>query len=326
MSHLNRRDWFAFLAYISLAVSLGFTDHRVRRFADHVVTEYIPAVVSGHAEAPARYRVLAPWLLDAVTRASGGPAMIVFLSFRLTVIYAALVVTHLYLRRWYSATAALGGTALLAALLPLTFTNSWAHPDSMVELALFTAGCWAIASRRDWWFLLLLALASLNRETSGFLLVLYTWNRLAVSRSPETLARVGTCLLAWIGIFAGLRWWRGFDHYAYWMLPANLGSFVPLPSNYDPYVRVSGYLWLVLALPLLGFAALGVRLAGRASFRAQAAGVAVLLLAVGFLISSVIESRIFVPLLPLLLPAALAGLGAGEAPDEAAAPAPHPSS
>ena len=42
----------------------------------------------------------------------------------------------------------------------------------------------------------------------------------------------------------------------------------------------------------------------------RALGVACLLLATGVTISSVIESRIFTPLLPLLLPAALAGLGA----------------
>jgi hypothetical protein len=318
MPNVRRIDWYAFLIYVSVAVSLGFTDHRVRRFAEYVVTEYIPAVVGGHADAPARYRVLAPFLLDAAIRASGGHAMLVFLALRLAVIYAALVVTHLYLRRWYTGGTAFAGTVLLAALLPLTFTNSWAHPDSMVELALFAAACWAIAGGREAWFLGLLIVASLNRETSGFLLVLYAWNRLAASRSMPTLARVAANAGVWLAIFVGLRWLRGFVHYSYWMLPANVASIVPLPANFDPYVRISGFMWLVLTLPLLGLAVSGARRAGWSSFMAQSVGVGVFLLVVGFLISSVIESRIFVPLLPLLLPAALAGMGTGVIPDAAA--------
>lgn len=309
MSFLTRTDRKAFLIYLSLAVALGFTDHRVRRFADFVVTTYVPAVVDGSAEAPGRYRVLAPFVIDAATDVTGAPALIVFLVLRLVFIYAALVTTHVYLRRWYSSGSSLAGTAVAAAMLPLTFTNSWAHPDSMVELVLFTAGCAAIAARREGWYLALLLLAALNRETSGFLLALWAWHRLAGDRTRAMIFRVSAVAAGWFAVYAGLRWFRGFVHYEYWMLPTNLSALVPLPANYDPYVRVSGYMWLILSVPLLAFAAAGARRVGWSTLIGRAIGVAGLLLVVGFTISSVIESRIFTPLFPLLIPGALAGLG-----------------
>jgi cyanate permease len=93
------------------------------------------------------------------------------------------------------------------------------------------------------------------------------------------------------------------------MLPTNLASLMPLPANFDPYVRVSGYMWLILTIPLMTFAVHGVRQTGWSSYFGRAVCVAASLLVVGFAISSVIESRIFTPLFPLLLPAAMAGLG-----------------
>jgi hypothetical protein len=309
MADVKRSDWYAFALYVSLAVAVGFTDHRVRRFAEFVVSTYVPEVVQGTADAPSRYRVLAPFVIDAATRTSTVPPLITFLVLRLLCIYAGLVATHVYLRRWYAPAFALLGTTLLAALLPLTFTNSWAHPDSMVEIVLFTAGCAAVVAKRDGWFLALLMLAALNRETSAFLLLLWAWQRLASERSMSMLRRIAFVGSAWVAVFVGLRWIRGFATYDYWMLPTNLASLIPLPDNFDPYVRVSGYMWLVLTIPLMSFAVVGVRQTGWSSYFGRAVWVAASLLLVGFTISSVIESRIFTPLFPLLLPAAMAGLG-----------------
>ena len=53
--------------------------------------------------------------------------------------------------------------------MPLTYTNSWPHPDHIPELALFTLACLAVARGHDGWFAAALIVASLNRETSAFL-------------------------------------------------------------------------------------------------------------------------------------------------------------
>ena len=305
-----RANWRTLLLYLGMAIALSFTDHRMRRFPDYVVTTYIPQVVQGNADAPGRYRVLVPFVVDTLTRATGGSPMIVFLAVRLCLLYAALLATHRLLQNWFTPLIATGGTGLLAALLPLTYTNSWAHPDSVVELLLLAAGCALIVSKRDGWFAVVLVAAAFNRETSAFLLLLWAWERLAESRSWPMLIRVAGVGSAWWAVFLGLRWVRGFASYEYWMLPRNIAAFVPLPDNFDPYVRISGLLWLCLAVPLLVLAAAGVKRMGWSSYFGRTTIVAGSLLVTGFLISSVLESRIFVPLLPLLIPPALVGLGA----------------
>lgn len=306
---MTRRDWYALVFYVALAVATGFTDHRIRRFPDHALTQYIPGVVDGSAEAPGRYRVLAPMIIDATIRATGATPLVVFLIWRLVFIYGALATMHLYLRRWFSETGALAGTLALAGLLPLTFTNSWSHPDSMLELLLFTAGCWAIVRGRDAWLAAVVIVSAFNRETSVFLLMVWALHRLVTRPVLAEFGRVAALGAAWTAIFIGLRVVRGYASYEYWMLPYNLAVLTPLPANFDPYVRVSGYMWLVLTVPLFAFAIIAVRRLGWRSYFASALAVASLLMVVGFTISSVIESRIFTPLFPLLLPAALAGLG-----------------
>ena len=74
-----------------------------------------------------------------------GDPEIVFLALRLIGWFASFAIFYVYLRTWFPMAAAMAGTALVAAGLPLTFTNSWAHPDHVAELALFTLGCLTIA-------------------------------------------------------------------------------------------------------------------------------------------------------------------------------------
>ena len=255
---LIRRDAPAWFLYVVVAVALGFVDYRVRRYPEHVLTDYIPSVISGSASAPGLYRVLAPYAIKGFLEATALPAMIGYLITRLVVLYAALVTLHVYLRSWYARAAAIGGTLAAAALLPLTFTNSWMHPDSFFELALFTLGCAAVARRWDTAFYPILAVAALNRETSVFLVLLWGSYRLRESLAPATIARWGSYGLTWAVIYVGLRWMRGLHHYQYWMLQDNLKVLVPLPVGFDPYTRVVGELWLVLLIVPAAFAILGV--------------------------------------------------------------------
>ena len=108
-----------------------------------------------------------------MTRVSGADPMHVWLVGRLCWFLLAWFATHAYLRTWFDVRTSILGTATVAALLPTTYTNSWAHPDHVPELALFTLGCLAAARRDDFWFAVVLLLATLNRETAVFLLPVY---------------------------------------------------------------------------------------------------------------------------------------------------------
>jgi hypothetical protein len=300
---VKRGDWLAIILYAAAAIATGFVDLRVRAYPDYAFKTYVPAVLDGSYGAPAIYRVLMPYTLDWLTRATGLPAAAVWHLSRLLLCAAAYLVFHWYLRTWFSPLEATTGTFVLAALFPLTFTNSWAHPDHFAELLLFTAGCAAIARGRDWLFAAVLILATLNRETSVFLVLLYAIARPLSTRHIGKTAAIGSL---WLVLFAGLRVLRGFENYEYWQLSKNIEFLKLLPPPRDPYYRAYAWFGVVLAGPLLAVALL--RKAMPPLFIRRALWVVPMFGVVAFTISSIIESRIFTPLFALIIPAALFSL------------------
>jgi hypothetical protein len=152
-------------------------------------------------------------------------------------------------------------------------------------------------------FAFVLPLATLNRETAVFLVLLY-----AVAE-PLSLTRVWRLVgfgALWAAIYVGLRLAYGIQHYEYWQVRRNLEFLTLLPANYDPYYRAYAWFGVVLFGPLVW---LGLH-ADRSAppFVRRALWVVPPIVLVAFTISSIIESRIFTPLFPLTLPAALFGL------------------
>jgi hypothetical protein len=286
---------------VIMSVATGFVDLRARAYPQRPYTEFIPRVVDGSADAPERYRVLVPFGLHGLAKVTGlSPSTVWHLS-RLTLFVAAYFIFLAYLRTWFSEPSALLGTAVVAATLPLTFTNSWAHPDHAAELGLFTAACLAIARNRTAWVFGLLALATLNRETAAFLVPLYL---VVGPTTRQRLLVTGALALEWAAIYVGLRAWRGFAAYDYLQIWRNLEFLQLLPSPYDPYYRA--YAWFgILLFGGLIFVALQGSGSARPEFATRALLVTPLLAAVAFVISSIIETRILTPLYPLVLPAVI---------------------
>ena len=301
----RRAIWFVLL-YVTLALATGFADLRMRAHAELAVTKFIPEVVAGTEFAPGKYRVLVPFFNTYLSRATGLTPLTVWYVTRLLWFFAAYCVMHVYLRTWFTAERALTGVALVAASLPLTFTNSWPHPDHAAELALFPLAALAIARERDAWFAAVLPLAALNRETSVFLVLLY-----AVTRPLTRTHVIRTAAFAgeWLIVYAGLRIVRGYSPYDMWQAGRNLVDLtIPLPAAYDPYYRAYAYFVVALFGPMLAFA-LTARHAPLYVRRALLVVPAVV--TVAFLFSNIIETRIFTPLYACLLPALLYALSAG---------------
>jgi hypothetical protein len=296
--------------YLAAATAMGFVDYHIRTYPDLGYEKYSPSVIAGNAEAPGRYRVLAPYAYEGVRRATGLSPLYAWLVFRWLSLLLALLATHLYLRTWFETGKAVAGNMLMFALMPLTFTNAWPHPDHFVELFLFTLGCACIA--RGWFgtFVLVLGLNALNRETSVFLLALFS---LATPDSAGHRGRTIACTVLWAAIYVGLRWALGFETYDAWQARRNFGWLLPMSPNYPPYYRIRGWFYLLLLVPCFWLAARSWRVQPR-FVRVATAFVAPAFVVVGFLFSSVIEARIFAPLMPLLLPAMLVTLFPTDAP------------
>jgi hypothetical protein len=299
------RRWTFVALYATVAVACGFMDFRMRQFADIPWKEFMPSVVDGTAEAPGLYRVFTPFTTTWFMAATGLEPASGWLLSRLLWLFACLLAFDWYLRTWFAGLAAFAGTLFVAATLPLTFTNSWAIPDQLPELAFFALAAGAVARGRDAWFVVWLVLASFNRETAVFLVVLY-----AVAR-PFTgahAARTAAVAAVWFSIYAGLRAWRGLQSYEYWQLWRNIRFLGLLPAGFDPYKRA--YAWFVVILFGPPAAIIAARW-GAVPFFARRALLAVpFVLAAGTVFSSIIETRIFTPLYALVLPALLSALGA----------------
>ena len=295
---MTRGDGLAVVLYVVLAIATGFVDLRVRPYPDHGYPKYIPGVIDGTYGAPGIYRVLVPYSFDWLVRTTGiEPSTLWHLS-RLLLLFGSYVTFHWYLRTWMPVAGAVMGTAIVAALMPLTFTNSWAHPDHFAELLLFTAGCAAVARHRDGLFAGVLLLASLNRETAVFLVLLYLVVRpLSMPHLVRTAAFGGL----WALVFVGLRAWRGFEHYEYWQLGRNLEFLRLLPPPRDPYYRAYAWFGVVAFAPLFWIASRARD--AQPVFVRRALWVVPVIALVAFTISSIIESRIFTPLFPLVVPA-----------------------
>jgi hypothetical protein len=239
------------------------------------------------------------WIVDT----TGATPSAVWHTSRVLWFLAAYVALFAYFKHWLAPLAAFGAVCGVAATLPLTYTNSWAHPDAIPELALFTLGCLAIVRSWNLGLAAVLAVAALNRETAAFLVPAYL---LVPPRGLERLAKgVGFGLL-FAAIFTTLRVWRGFEHYDYWQLGRNVTFLGLLPASYDIYKRAYAWFIVVLATP----AAVMVVARWR-HVPPDARGLAIAslpFLATALTLSSIIETRIFIPLYPLIMPALMCTL------------------
>jgi hypothetical protein len=289
--------------YFALATAVGYVDFRVRTHHERDLA-YTAAVVAGTEEPPGRYRILAPYVFEGLTRLTRLSPGDAWFLFRWLGIFCALLAGHLYFRTWFPTGVAVAGNLLMVALLPLTFTNAWAHPDHFVELCLFTLACACIAREWIWAFALALVLNALNRETSAFLVMLFFLARR--SHRWHVAAPAGFTVL-WQTVSLALRWRLGFAPYDPWQFKQNVQFLGLLPPAFDPYYRAFAWFVVVMIVPLLVLIARSWSIQTR--FSKVATGiVAPAFLTTAFLFSSIVETRIFTPLLPLLLPGAIAAL------------------
>ena len=301
-----RLDRIAFVLYGPVALALAFGDFYVRRNPAYVVERYIPDVLAGVYEAPFIYRPLAPWLIHSFTSLTGLSPLVAFGITRFVGLLVALIAFHIYLRKWQPAGVCVAATLVMAALLPLTFTNSWPVPGTYLELALFSLGCLAVAARRDWWFAAILIVAAFNRETSAFLFLLWLIARARQWPRTTWFIRATALGAAWLTIFVGIRWLYGFKTYKVFVLAQNLGYLRFFDASIEPRLRVFGWFWLAMLIVPVILAIRGAMNPDTPSVARDAVVVGLLFVATCLTTASIVETRVLVPAFPLFAPAALA--------------------
>ena len=285
--------------YVLVATAIGFADFRMRAHPERGFDAYPQAVVANTEEPPGKYRVLAPYVFEGLVAGSGVDRQVLWVGFRWATLLAGLLATHWLLLTWFSTPQAMAGSVLSSVALLLTFTNSWPHPDHLVEWALTAGAIGAFVRGHHLLFAAVLACAALNRETSAFLVLLYALSGPLWPVTGVHWRRVAAAGALWGGIYAALRFFRGVEWYDPWQFGRNLEFLGLLPDTYDPYARAYAWFGVVLIAPCCW---LGWRSWSRQPQVARAAlvGVVPAFVLTAFLFSSIVETRIFTPLVPML--------------------------
>jgi hypothetical protein len=258
-------------------------------------------ILNGTANAPERYRVLVPVIVEGPIRlfARVMPYEQAFdrayAIFYLLAIVSMLWALYAYLTEWFTDEQALVGALLVASTIRITIRqHDWA-PGSYLEPAFFSVALVLILRGRRWWFALLVAVASLSRETGVFLVLLY------LATAPFSRRSLWTAI-AYLAIsaavFVGVRLVQG-DAGRYWTLGRVLETNLSQPSL--AVFNGAVFLGAVWLFAMLGFA--------RAPLFTRRAA-AVIPIYVGAIAVWGIwwEVRLLMPIYPLVLPLALSYL------------------
>ncbi len=176
-------------------------------------------MVLGEAPAPNQYRPLTPWLAEGLARGLAQwvshPPFALFYAYLLLrglVTGIALLCFDRYLRVWFSGAAAAAGALCVAAILPFTYQRVVQESDP-INLLVFVLAFWAIARKRDMALIPLVAVGTLNRETTAMIPAVYLLARWGQSPARETAWKTAAIGAAWVVGYGALRLGYGSRDY-----------------------------------------------------------------------------------------------------------------
>ena len=216
----GRAGWTTFAIILSVSAVLAYV--YFRQVGSPYLKERLELhgqILHGTAESPYRYRVLVPFVGEALTRGLSAVLprdrafLLAYVLFDLVAIFLLLGTLYRYLRAWFSNEQALIGVLFAAATMPMALRDHYFQPWSLLEAGLFTAGLLCMYRRRLWTLASIVALASFNRETAVFIPLAFLSANAPIGGAGESdrmPVRRATLLFAgygaiWAVVFFGLR-------------------------------------------------------------------------------------------------------------------------
>lgn len=255
-------------------------------------------MVLGNAPAPNQYRPLTPWLAQTLASALSAlvsrPEIALFYAYtvlRGVVTGVVLLCFDRYLRTWFSRPAAAAGALCLAAMLPFTYQHVVQESDP-INLLVFVLAFWAVARERDLLLIPLVALGTLNRETTAMLPAVYLLARWGHRPVREIVWKTAAIGAAWVLVYGGLR-------IAYGQREIYYTQVLMWSHNWSSWVPTARVLLVFGALWVLAF--LGARAGGPEMLR-RALWLVPPFVALHYVIALPVEVRLFLPLAPILIP------------------------
>jgi hypothetical protein len=132
----------------------------------------------------------------------------------LAAILLAFCTLRMLLRTWFSEIQALLGLLFVACTMPIALRDHYYQPWTLLEIGFFTIGLLLIMENRRYSLLFLILIASLNRETTVFIVLAFLLANLPLERPlrgdmvhaiKRVLPYLALYMVAWLGVFCGLR-------------------------------------------------------------------------------------------------------------------------
>lgn len=278
------------LLYIGLGFASALVWSRIANLG--VLPLWHSEILSGTAPAPSQYRLLVPWLAEALRRLLGTDYLpLPYFLLRGLATGLALWWFDRYLRHFFSRAAAAAGAMFLAAVIPFTYFKVVQESDP-VNLLVFVGAFWALASGRDRPLVPLVLVGTLNRETALLVPAFFVLARLGTVPARRLLGWTALLVACWAAVYGGILAAYGFRR-AYCdliMLDRNFASWQPTLH----LVLLFGAVWV---LAYLGRNK-GPVLLSRALWLLPP------YLALHYVTALVIEVRLFLPFAPVVVPLA----------------------
>jgi len=263
-------------------------------------------VLAGKEPPPFRYRYVA-YLLPELIRLATGRSLQVAEAFNRTFwLWASAVAFHAYLLTWFKRTGAIVAVLGLFSLASLLVLQTSFAPSDLPVFCFLLLSLLALQRRRYEWLLLLGPVGMLFRETSIFVFVVWAvYFVFEPDRRRQLPYLIGALILTGL-VFVGLRLYFGYETYEAYSLPVNLSD--------DRWpVRVLLIFNVFLIVPWFTF---------KTAPRLMKYSVILVpvVFSLNLLFALAKDARLWLPLIPILIPLGLLGL----LPDEVLPAQPEP--
>ena len=290
------------LLFVALFIFLGLmTTYYYMSAFMHCLpcAEWHRQTIAGEYLNPHQYRVLAPFLVQAIFQPQTDAAIrTAYVLAHAVALPAMLGALYLYWKRWVSDVAALAGVLFIAAYSPLMFAVYGLSLNNPLEIILLCAGLlWLLSGRAGVVFAALVVVGTLNRETALLLPLAYAALHLPEWKRPRVLVQAFSFFALWAVVFGGVRLVIG-------PVPDQIAvADVWKANTSSPWHMTNALINLGVTVPVWILAALDWKTAPARLKRLALVGLPYLGLLMAFALWN--ETRLLLPLFALWMPLAL---------------------
>jgi hypothetical protein len=244
----NKKAVHIFFIFLALLLTYHYTHFRFSFNSEHPYATR-NALLNGTAVLPFQYRALIPWLIRGLSFLLPGSSFMYFKAIEFFSVFFLVIVFRTYLSLFLTGQKLLWLSSLsLFYVLPFNYLyqhDRW-YPYDMPAILFFAIGMLLMYQKKWVWYILLFVVATLNRETSCFLIFIFIISTINKKNLPFTLIFAFTQCTIWLAIKYVMFTLYG-NNGGTGLFETNLVSNVKFLLNFREYPLLFscfGYVWI----------------------------------------------------------------------------------